>query len=401
MSGNDKFGFNPSMLVNDPYPIYRALREASPVAYIDSLKSYVVTRYEDCTKILKDINFGKQQMTLNTHDIEMQFLAENRDKYPQTEERSMLTLDPPDHTRLRSLVSRAFTPRMIESLKPFVRSITSGIIEKNAAGPFDVVSSIAAPIPAYVIAKMMGVPDQDRDNFKKMSDDVILSLDPSKGKEDLMKSIKAYYELASYFNRLIELKAKEPGDDLTSSLIKIRDTGGKLSHSELLSMCILLLVAGHETTTNLIGNGFYTLLRHREQMDILKNDSSALKNGIEEMLRYESPVQMTSRSASENVNIGDIEINKGRRIITLLGSANRDPAANDDPDAFNVERKNIKHLSFSEGIHFCLGAPLARMEAEVVFDLLLLKYPDARIAAEPKWKENITMRGLESLVIKP
>lgn len=401
MSGNESSGFNPSVLINDPYPIYRVLRENSPVSYIDSLNSYLVSRYEDCRKILTDINFGKQRITLNTHDLEKQFLAVNGDKYPQTEEKSILTLDPPDHTRLRSLVSRAFTPRVIGSLKPFVRTITSSIIEMNAVRQFDVISSIAAPVPAYVIAKMMGVPDSDRDNFKKMSDDLILSLDPTKSREDLMKSIKAKYELASYFDRLIELKAKEPEDDLTSSLIKIRDTGERLSHSELLSMCILLLVAGHETTTNLIGNGFHTLLRHREQMDILKNDSAALKNGIEEMLRYESPVQMTFRLTPENVNIAGVEIKKGCRIITLLGSANRDPDANEDPDSFNVERKNVKHLSFSEGIHFCLGAPLARMEAEVIFDLLLERFPEARIVGEPKWKENITMRGLESLVIKP
>lgn len=402
MPVNEPFGSNPSALVNDPYPIYRLLRENSPVSYVDSFDSYVVALYRDCTNILKDINYGKKAINYyNSNDLEMQFLAENSDKYPHIEQNSILTLNPPDHTRLRSLVSRAFTPRVIESLRPFVRSITSSIIETNNGRPFDVISTIAAPVPAYVIAKMMGVPDRDKDKFKQMSDDMILALDPTKGREELMKSIRAQYELALYFDRLIQLKANEPGDDLTSSLIKVEDTGSKLTHSELLTMCILLLSAGHETTTNLIGNGFYTLLNHREQMEILKNDRSTLKNGIEEMLRFESPVQLTSRIAPENVIIEGVEIERGQRIITLLGSANRDPEANEDPDSFNVERKNVKHLSFSEGIHFCLGAPLARMEAEVVFDLLLDRFPKARIAGEPKWKENITMRGLESLVIKP
>lgn len=400
MAGNQPFGFEPPALINDPYQIYRTLREDSPISYVDSLNSYLFTRYEDCSRILRDVNFGKQQGTLNTHELQNQFLDANRGRYPQVEERSILTLDPPGHTRLRSLVSKAFTPKMVESLKPFVRAITSNIIEANEGRTFDVISSLAAPVPAYVIAKMMGVPDKDRGKFKEMSDDLILSLDPSKRGEELMKSIRSRYELASYFEKLIELKSREPGSDLISSLIKIRDSDGKLSHSELLAMCILLLVAGHETTTNLIGNGFYTLLRHRDQMDILKSDSSLLRNGIEEMLRYESPVQMTSRIAYETVNIADVEIKKGSKVITVIGSANRDPDANENPDIFDVERKNVKHLSFSEGIHFCLGAPLARMEAEIVFELLLMKYSNARIEGEPKWKDNITMRGLESLVVR-
>ena len=402
MSGNNQFEFNPSLLVNDPYPVYRAIRGRSPVTYVDSLKAYLVSRYGDCKKILSNVNFFKHPPNQETYiNVEQKILAENYGKYPKKAEQSILTLNPPDHTRLRSLVTKAFTPRMVESLRPFVNSITTSLMDKHTGESFDIISSIAAPVPAYVIAKMMGVPDKDRDKFKQLSDDLILSLDPSKGEEAMMKSAKASYELAAYFNRLIEIKTKEPQDDLISSLIKIKETDGRISDPELISMCVLVLSAGHETTTNLIGNGFYTLLRHKDQMEILKNDPKVLKNGIEEMLRYESPVQLTSRIAPEDVNIAGANINKGSRLITLIGSANRDPDANEDPDAFNVERKNVKHISFSEGIHFCLGAPLARMEAEIVFDLLLERYSEAKIANEPKWKDNITMRGLESLVIKP
>ena len=401
MSGNDKLEFNPSLLVNDPYPVYRAIRENSPVVYVDSLKAYLVSRFEDSKKILSNVKFFKHPPNHETYiNVEKKILAENYGKYPKKAEQSILTLNPPDHTRLRSLVTKAFTPRMVESLRPFVKSITTSLMDKHTGESFDIISSIAAPVPAYVIAKMMGVPDKDRDKFKQLSDDLILSLDPSKGEETMMKSAKASYELAAYFNRLIEIKTKEPQDDLISSLIKIKETEGKISDPDLISMCVLVLSAGHETTTNLIGNGFFTLLRHQDQMEILKNDPKVLKNGIEEMLRYESPVQLTSRIAPEDVNMAGVSINKGSRLITLIGSANRDPDANEDPDAFNVERKNVKHISFSEGIHFCLGAPLARMEAEIVFDLLLERYSETKIANEPKWKDNITMRGLESLVIK-
>lgn len=402
VSENKQFEFNPSLLVNDPYPIYRAIRENSPVTYVDSLKAYLISRYDDCKKILSNVNFLKHPINHDTYlNVEKKFLSENYGKYPKKAEQSILTLNPPDHTRLRSLVTKAFTPRMVESLRPFVQSITTNLMDKNTGESFDMISSIAAPVPAYVIAKMMGVPDSDRDKFKQLSDDLILSLDPSKGEEAMMKSTKASYELASYFNRLIKLKTKEPEDDLISSLIKVKEADGRISDPELISMCVLVLSAGHETTTNLIGNGFYTLLRNREQMEILKNDPTVLKNGIEEMLRYESPVQLTSRIAPEDNNISGVDIKKGIRLIALIGSANRDPDANEDPDAFNVERKNIKHISFSEGIHFCLGTPLARMEAEIVFNLLLERYSEAKIAVEPKWKDNMTMRGLESLVIKP
>lgn len=402
MSENNQFKFNPSLLVNDPYPVYRSIRENSPVIYVDYLNAYLVSRYEDAKKILSNVNFLKHPVNYESSlKAKNMLLSENNVKYPEMAEQSILTLNPPDHTRLRSLVTRAFTPRIVESLRPFVRSITERLIDKNSGELFDVISSIAAPVPAYVIAKMMGVPDRDRDKFKQLSDDLILSLDPSKGLDARMKSVKANYELGAYFNRLIELKTKEPEDDLISSLIKIKDADGRISNPELISLCVLVLSAGHETTTNLIGNGFYTLLHHRDQMEILRNDKKVLKNGIEEMLRYESPVQLTSRIVPEDTNISGVDIKKGSRLITLIGSANRDPDANDDPDAFKVERTNVKHISFSEGIHFCLGAPLARMEAEIVFDLLLERFSEAKIADEPKWKDNITMRGLESLVIQP
>jgi cytochrome P450 len=388
---------------DDPYPAYRQLHEKDPVHRTMLLKGWLLTRYDDVSNALRDNRFLADDRKQPTFEKNQQqaikkgiFTEEEAARRGQT----MLRTDPPDHTRLRGLVSKAFTPRAIESLRPRVEQIVSELLDEVRNGEMDVIRDLAYPLPVTVIAEMLGLPVEDREQFKHWSDEAILSIGIGDD-NDMRRAMAAQREMHEYFAALAEERRREPREDLLSGLVAAEDAGDKLTADELFSTIMLLLVAGNETTTNLIGNGLLALLRNREQWELLKSQPELLENAIEELLRYDSPVQNTSRFAMEELEIEGRTIKPFEQIGLILGAANRDPERYADPDTLDITREKIEPLSFGNGIHFCLGAPLARMEGAIAFRALIERYPNMRLATDkPEWGDNIILRGLKSLPVK-
>ena len=394
---SDEILFNPLLpeFHADPYPFYRRLREKEPV-HQSPMGFWVLTRYDDCVAVLRDQRFGReefQQMLTSVY-------GEEGEK--PTLPRSMLFRDPPDHTRLRALVSKAFTPRMIETMRDHIQEIVDRLLDRvQDAGRMDVIEDLAYPLPVTVICEMLGVPVSDHASIRGWSADIARSLDaiglPS-DTEIVERGRKARRALADYFRRLVPERRARPQQDLLSGLIAAEEQGDKLSPDEVIAMCLLLFIAGHETTVNLIGNGTLALLRHPDQWRTLKADPSLIGNAIEELLRYDSPVQRTARITSTDAEVAGQPMPKGTMVVTALGAANRDPAQFPDPDVLDVARKDPRHISFGFGIHFCLGAPLARVEGQLAIGSLLRRMPKLALAEEkPEWRESSVLRGLKRL----
>ena len=304
--------------------------------------------------------------------------------------------------RLRLLVNKAFTPRTVEGLAPFIRAFVDKALNAAAwRGRMELMADLAFPLPATVIAEMLGVPPEDRDRFKQWSDDATAgagNLPSNLSPEVLRKSVEGMRALQAYFRDIIARRRVEPGDDLISGLIKAQAEGDRLSDQELLANCVLLLNAGHETTTNLIGNGTYALLRHPDQMKRLRDDPSLIPTAVEELLRYDSPVQFTNRILTADMELGGKTLRAGQMVLLLLAAANRDPEQFPGPDKLDVGRQNNKHVAFGLGSHFCLGAPLARLEGRLVLEALLRRVPNLRLdGPAPRYRQNFNLRGLESL----
>ena len=308
--------------------------------------------------------------------------------------------DPPDHTRLRGLVAKAFTPRVIEQLRPQVAKMALGLIDQAIEkGEVDLVEELAYPLPVLVISEMLGIPTEDRFMFRQWSEALARGLDPDflLSPEMIEKRLAGLFSFVVYFTGLIEQRRNKPGDDLISLLVKVEEEGDKLSHAELLSTLVLLLVAGHETTVNLLSGGARSLAENPEQMVALRDDPGLARNGVEELLRFVAPVQWTGRVASEQVEIAGEIVVPGEFTLMLIGSANRDPAAFENPDSLNLSRSEVNHLGFGFGIHHCLGAPLARMEAQVALPMLFNKAQVELSDSIPDYKDNIVLRGLATL----
>ena len=401
MKAGEDFLLEMQRSLQDPYPFYRKLRAQFPIVYSKNLDTVFVSRYETCNMILKEKQFGHMPNDLDEPSpIFDKYMKEYGDKHPKMKRRSVLSLNPPDHTRIRNLASKSFTPRAIEQLKPFIENLSENLLRPNGKHEIDLITHFAAPLPAYVIAKLMGVPEKDMPKFKILSDEFAKLLNPLSSDDDIYNGFVAKGELGKYFSDLMEIKKRDPSDDLLSKMVTDLEDGYNITVEELLTLCTLLLVAGHETTTNLIGNGFYALMKNREQMNMLIDDRLLIKNAIEEMLRYDSPVQMVSRvSMTDDVSIEGIDVAKNKFIAVMVGSANHDEEIFNEPDKFDITRNEIRHLSFSEGIHFCLGAPLARVEGAIAFDKLLDHLKGGKIIEEPKYRGNYNMRGLEHLRI--
>ncbi|HEX9408420.1 MAG TPA: cytochrome P450 [Methylomirabilota bacterium] len=381
---------------SDPYPFYRALREEDPV-HQSPLGFWVCTRYDDAVMILRDPRFGREGMAR---------LMEARLGLTQdtSRARDMLFQDPPDHTRLRALVSRAFTPRVVEVMRPHVQEIVDGLLDHvEGARAMDVIEDLAYPLPVTVICEMLGVPASDQDVFKTWSTDIARSLDAGILPADsdvIPRGRDARLALADYFRSLIAIRRKDPQPDLLSALIAAEEEGNKLSEGELVSTCMLLLIAGHETTVNLIGNGLFALLQHPDQFRALRDDPALIQTGIEELLRFDGPVQRTGRMTTAEVEIGDKRIPKDAVVVAVIGAANRDPKHFADPDRLDVSRKENRHIAFGFGIHFCLGAPLARLEGQIAIGTLLRRMPKLTLVSNvPEWRESSTLRGLKSLPV--
>jgi cytochrome P450 len=316
----------------------------------------------------------------------------------------MLFRDPPDHIRLRALVSKAFTPRVVETLRPRVQAITDRLLYRVAgAGRMDVIEDLAYPLPVTVISELLGVPVGDNDLVKGWSRDVARALDAIAlpvGPDVIERGRHASDEMTAYFRSLLEERRRRPGPDLLSGLVEAEEAGDRLTEMELLATCILLYVAGHETTVNLIGNGVLALLRHPAEWRRLRDGPALLPGAVEELLRYDGPVQRTGRMAARDAEISGVAIPAGTLVLGLVGAANRDPAQFVEPDRLDVTRDEPRHLAFGSGIHYCLGAPLARLEAQVAIGTVLRRFPGLALDVErPAWRPSSTLRGLEALPV--
>ena len=387
--------FNPvsTKLREDPYTVYRRLREKDPVHRSRLFDGWVLSKHGHVDTVLRD-----QHHFAN----DVRNAADNVPEHIQDEAHSILYLDPPDHTRLRSLVSQAFTRGAIQVLQPRIEEIVDALLDQvNSDQTFDVIQTLAYPLPVIVISELLGVPAEDRDRFKAWSSEVARIPEPGQTRQDWQRIDQAREALMAYFDPIVEARFEEPRDDLISALATAEEEGAKLTHQEVLvTLMLLLLVAGNETTTNLIGNGLLALLQHPDQLARLRQDPSLMDSAIEELLRFDSPVQIDSRTALADQVIGGKPIMRGQQVLLLIGAANRDPDAFPDPDVLDLSRTARSHMSFGRGIHHCLGAPLARMEGQVAFGKLLERFPHMRLAGKPRFRDRVVLRGLQSLPVE-
>ncbi|MDQ3643202.1 MAG: cytochrome P450 [Actinomycetota bacterium] len=381
---------------SDPYRIYRFIREREPVHHAPD-GSWVLTRYDHSAALLRDPRFSTNPALL-TEGPDVEAMSPVR----QVGSSLMMFLDPPDHTRLRSLVSQAFTPRMVESLRPRIQSLVDELLDAVVeTGEMDVLEDFAYPLPTVVICELLGVPAEDRHQFKAWSADASRLLDGYLDKAAMDKGMVAGMYLFQYFTDLVHERRKEPRNDLLSAMLAAEDDGERLTHAELLSTATLLFIAGFETTMNLVGNGTLALLRNPDQLARLRDDRSLIRTGVEELLRYDGPVHVTARIATQDVEIGGEIVREGEQAIAILGAANRDPDQFPDPDRLDVARTANRHLGFGGGPHFCLGAALARMEGQIAFDTMLRRLPDMELATtEPTYRDHYVIRGLDELRVR-
>lgn len=365
----------------DPYSYYAAMRESEPVHFDPVRNSWMLMRYDDVSAALKD----DVRLTAHQHGAN-----------------SMLVSDPPQHTRLRTLVNKAFTPRAVGELAPRIGKIVDELLDAaEARGEIDAIADFAFPLPITVIAEMLGVEKERRDFFRNAAQKIALSLGPMAGTEAAKHAIDGRDDLIAYFIELIERRKSDPRDDLVSALVATEDRGDILSMGELIAMLVLLLVGGHETTVNLIGNGLLALLRHEDQLELLRRDEGVEKSAIEELLRYDSPVQYTGRIARTDFELRGQHICAGQGVRMILGSANYDPEVFDDPFRLDITRDPCPHLAFGFGIHYCLGAQLARLEGRIALTALIRRFPNLRLAdGNPRWRPAPVLRGLEALAVR-
>jgi cytochrome P450 len=387
----------------NPYRTYRRLREKDPIHRSRLLNGWVLTRYADVTAILRDPRFSADERKQSGFEkMRRQAVKQGIMDADEGYGGSMLRVDPPDHTRLRSLVSRAFTPRTVEGLRGRVQTVVDEHLDAVAdEGGMDVIASLAYPLPVIIIAELLGIPADDQARFKHWSDEMVRGMGMS-STDDARRSRRAQRELRAYFEGIASARRADPREDLLSAMLAAEDGGERLSADELYETCALLLVAGHETTSNLIGNGLLALLRQPEQIRLLRDEPCRMEQAVEELLRYDSPVQATTRIAPEDIDFQGQTFRAGQQVALILGAANRDPNRFADPDRLDVTREDARHAAFGHGIHFCLGAPLARLEAPIAFRAMIERFPNMRLdeSITPRWKENVILRGLEQLPVR-
>ena len=383
-------------VIADPYPLLRELRETSPVHKTGLSDFWILTRFEDCRAALRDSRLGSPEPGEEAPSL----LASSRARRPDGP-RSLLFLNPPDHTRIRSLVSRAFTPRRVERLRPAVEAMTEELLDPVAeAGECDLIDALAFPLPANVISELVGIPAADRDWLRPLVSDLAATLEPNRQPGEAERAAVSGAKMSEYLDNLIECRRAAPAEDLLSGLIAASDGEDRLTQQEVAVTVSLIYAAGFETTMNLIGNMVHTLMRHPDQLARLRADRSLVPSAVEEVLRFEPPVQIDGRYVRADTEIGGHAIPKGHGLLTLLGAANRDPAVVDDPDRFDVGRGEVPMLSFGSGIHYCLGAALARLEGQVVLQALLDRFGTwTPLDDNPPWKRRLTLRGLASLPV--
>lgn len=397
-------GFNPfhPEFRSDPYPTYHRLRREAPVFFSPVLRSWILTRHRDVLRVLGDDRFSVERERSELFR-KMDLLGGLHPEFAEAVRRNLLMLDPPDHTRLRRLVSRAFTPRRIDALRPRVAALASDLLDAfEGREEVDLVGELAWPLPVAVIAELLGVPQADRQQFREWSDALTALLDPLQAQGGMAPAESAYFELAAYFREALRERRARPREDLLTALACADEEGDRLREAEVLSLCMLLLAAGHETTTNLLANAVLAFLRFPDQRRRLREDPAEAASAVEECLRYDSPVQLTDRVALDDVEIDGRTIRRGQLVGLLLGAANRDPEVFADPDRLDIGRRPNPHLAFGHGTHFCLGAHLARLEAAVALPMLLARFP--HLDGDPdgvRYRRSMVLRGPLALPLRP
>ncbi|MDX2679385.1 cytochrome P450 [Streptomyces soliscabiei] len=399
----DDLSFDPwdPAFVADPYPAYAELRRRGRVIYYEPTDQWLVSRHADVSALLRERRLGRTYQHRFTHeDFGRTAPPPEQEPFHTLNDHGMLDLEPPDHTRIRRLVSKAFTPRTVEQLKPYVRRLAGELVEQLVeAGGGDLLSEVAEPLPVAVIAEMLGIPESDRGPLRPWSADICGMYELHPSQETAARAVRASVEFSEYLRELIAARRKEPGDDLISGLIAAHDEGDRLTEQEMISTAVLLLNAGHEATVNATVNGWWALFRNPEQLAALRADHSLVPSAVEELMRYDTPLQLFERWVLDDIEIDGTVVPRGAEIAMLFGSANHDPAVFADPERLDLTRADNPHISFSAGIHYCIGAPLARIELAASMTALLERAPTLSLAAEPRRKPNFVIRGLEGLSV--
>jgi cytochrome P450 len=378
-----------------PYPAYARLREQAPVIWFEPSGQYLIPRHEDVNALLRDRRLGRSYLHVATHE-EMGRPAppDYQEPFWTLNNNGMLDREPPDHTRLRRLVSQAFTPRRVEALRPVVQRLAEGLVDAFVAGGGgDLIAQVAEPLPVTVIAELLGIPEADRHALRPWSAAICGMYELSPSRETAEAAVRASEEFSEYLRGLARRRKDDPRDDLVSALAAVEG----LSEDELIGTCVLLLNAGHEATVNVTGNGWRALLRNPDQHALLRANPDLIGTAVEELMRFDTPLQMFERWVLEDIEVHGVAIPRGSEVALLFGSANHDPAAFADPSRLDVTRRDNPHISFGAGIHYCLGAPLARIELAASFGALLARAPGLRLVEEPAYKPNYVIRGLQRL----
>ncbi len=381
----------------DPHPRYHRLRRDEPTLYIPEFDEFVLTRYADCEAVLRDARFSSDpqhrrlEFPLDEQDVRTQLST--------TDLNVLLFIDPPDHTRIRRLVTSAFTPRAVEGMRAHIREIVDEILDEAAErGELDVVADLGYLLPVRVICEMLDVPRGDVHLFREWSSAATRLLDGVIPADELTHAVGGAIQLIAYLDGHIDERRSHPGDDLLSGLIAAEEAGETLTEAELRSTTLLLFVAGHETTLNLIGNGTHALLRHPGELARLRDDPSLVAGAVEECLRWDGPVHLTGRIATEDLDVNGLRVERGQQVMALLAAANRDPDRFPDPDRFDIARPDNHHLTFSHGIHYCLGASLARAEGQIALGSLVQRFAELELLTEqPRYRDHFVLRGLDEL----
>ncbi|HZF88981.1 cytochrome P450 [Streptomyces sp.] len=393
--------WDPAFLA-DPYPAYAELRATGRVHHYEATNQWLVPHHADVSALLRDRRLGRTYQHRFSHeDFGRTPPPPEHEPFHTLNDHGMLDLEPPDHTRIRRLVSKAFTPRTVERLKPYVEALAAELVDGLVRrGGGDLLAEVAEPLPVAVIAEMLGVPESDRAPLRPWSADICGMYELSPSEETAAKAVRASVEFSDYLRELIAERRKEPGDDLISGLIAAHDEDDRLTEQEMISTCVLLLNAGHEATVNATVNGWWALFRNPGQLAALRADHSLIPSAIEELMRYDTPLQLFERWVLDEIEIDGTTIPRGAELALLFGSANHDPAVFTAPDRLDLTRAENPHISFSAGIHYCIGAPLARIELAASMRALLERAPTLILASEPRRKPNFVIRGLEGLAVE-
>jgi unspecific monooxygenase len=399
-----ELGFDPSdpAFIADPYPVYERLRDEHPILWNPATSHWLISRHADIDRSLRDRRLGRTYLHESTHaEMGRPDPPAWHGPFHELNDAGMLDLEPPDHTRLRRLVLKAFTPRTVEAMRPRIQAIVDGLLDAVAgAGEIDLIADYVEPLPVTVIAELLGIPEADRHHLRPWSRDICLMYELDPPDESARKAVQASIEFGDYLHALLAERRRKPGDDLISGLAAVVDDGDTLTETELIATCVLLINAGHEASVNGAGNSWWTLFRHPDALARLRADPALIPTAIEELLRFDTPLSLFERWVLAPVEIHGVHLDRGDEIAMLFGSSNRDGRVFERPDDVDLARDPNRSLSFGAGIHYCLGAPLAKLELAIAFETLLRRAPRLELVETPRWKPTFVLRGLESLRVR-